>query len=155
MHKEGRSWALWLAAVIGGLIVLSGAYAEITRRESNAQAELRIALQELRSQIEEGSLLATHAKIDRHWDSFVREHARQLEKHMQASVDDVRTKAIEARHADIGEVAAQRGQDALASLRRVRSEPAAPATLDGAASEMERSSQALSRLLSTLPQQAR
>jgi len=155
MHKEGKSWAWGLAAVIGGLIVLSGAYAEITRRPSNAQAELRIALQELRSQIEEGSLLATHAKIDRPWRSFVREHARQLEKHVRASVDDVRKKATEARRADIGEVAAQRGQDALASLGRLRTDPVVPATLDAVASQMESSSHALSRLLSAVPQPAR
>jgi hypothetical protein len=155
MHKEGKSWALGLAAVIGGLIVLSGAYAEITLRPSNAQAELRIALQELRSQIEEGSLLATHAKIDRPWRNFVREHARQLEKHLQASVEDVRAKGIEASQADIGEAAAKRGQDALASLRRLRAEPAVPASVDAIASAMESSSQALSRLLSVLPQQAR
>lgn len=155
MRKQGSSWGLWLATAISALIVLSGAYAEMTRRPANAQDELRIALQELRSQVEESGLLATHAKNGQPPREFVREHAHQLEKHMQTSVDDVRKKGDRAGRTEVGRDAAMRGEDALASLRRLRSQPATAATLDAIASKMESSSRELSRLLSAVPQPRR
>jgi hypothetical protein len=155
MHKQGKSWGLWLVPAIGGLIVLGGAYSEMLRRPSNAQDELRIALQELRSQLEEGGLLATHAKNGDPPRNFVREHARQLERHMQATVDDVRMKGSRADQGPVGELAAKRGQDAMTSLHRMGSSSGTPPRFDDLASAMEIRSQEISRLVSALPQPQR
>ena len=145
-----------MVPAIGGLAILSGVYAEIMRRPSTAQAELRISLSELRSEITESGLLATHAKNGDPLRNFVREHAHQLEKHMRATVDDVRGRSVKAGEAKAGEMAARRGESALASLHLLGAEPAPSATVLGdVASTMDSSSQELSRLVSTLSQQPR
>jgi len=151
MHKQGKSWGLWLVPAIGGLAILSGAYAELMRRPTNAQEEFRIALQELRSELEEAGLLARHARNGDPLRNFVAGHAHQLEKHLRATVDGVRTKGSDAGQKQTSEAAARRGEEALAALQRLQAEPANAASLDDVASTMERESKAISGFVTALP----
>jgi hypothetical protein len=155
MHKQGKLWSLWLVPVMGGLVVLSVGYIAVGRGPSNAREELSISLGELRSQAAEAGLLAergSHGDLTR---TFVRNHARQVEKHMRAAVEEVHKKGSPARQPAISEQAEKLGEAALASLQRLAAAPDSPATLRDVSATMASTTQELSRLDSTLQQPPR
>jgi hypothetical protein len=153
MHKQGKLWSLWLAPAIGALVVAAAAYVAASRTPTDAE-ELSIALEELRSQVAEAGLLADRAGRGDLTRTFVREHSHQLEKHMHASVDELRAKGSKSRQQAATEQATMLGGAALASLQRLENGAAPASALQGIAAEMAATARELTRLDRALQQHA-
>jgi hypothetical protein len=154
MHKQAKLWGLWLAPAIGGLVVVAAAYVAMARSPADARQELAIGLEELRSEVAEAGLLAEHGRRGDLTRLFVREHARQLERHIRASLDDVREKGTESGQRAVSERATTLGADALTSLRRLADDPASAPAMQDIATTMADAARELSRLDQALRQRA-
>jgi hypothetical protein len=155
MHKQGKLWGVWLAPAIGGLVVVVSVYSAASRSPSDARKELSIRLEELRSEVAEAGLLAEHGARGDLTHHFVREHARQLGRHMQDSLDELRASAGKAGQQAVTEQASALGDTALTSLQRLADDAASAPAMQDVAARMTITARELSRLDRTLQQHDR
>ena len=154
MHKRARLWGVWLVPLIGGLVVASGAYVTFGDSPADTRKKLSLALQELRSQAAEAALLAEHAENGKLARIFLREHARQLGKHMRTALVDVGAKGNDAKEPTVTAQAIDQGEIALAALQRIAEAPAADTALREAGATLSGTSRELTRLDTTLGKSA-
>jgi hypothetical protein len=145
MHKQGKLWGVWLAPAIGALIVLCFAQVALERTPASARQELLLDVEELHSQVAEARLLAERGQRGDLTTTFMREHARQLERHLRDTLREARAKKAEvAAPITTGDVAAL-GEQSASSLH-VLADEAEPAALHEAAARLAATSEALARI---------
>jgi hypothetical protein len=154
MHKQGKLWGLWLAPAIGGLVVLSAVYAEVGKDSSSARVALLLDIEELHSQVAESRLLAERGARGELTGPFVREHARQLARHMRAALADARSIGTEAGVPAATEEVTRLGAASLNSLQDLADNAESATALQEVAAKMAMTGEALSRLDRTLRRRA-
>jgi hypothetical protein len=152
MHKRGKLWSLWLVPAMLALVVGTAGFMLVGHEPSDDPKPLELGIEELRSQAAETRLIALHAQQDDLTRTFVREHARQLEKKMRASLAGAVDAGTKAHRPEETDKARNLAEASLTSLRQIAEKPDDAATLRAAAATTNRTTADLSRLLVTLRQ---
>jgi hypothetical protein len=151
MHKRGKLWGLWLVPAMLALVVGTAGFMRVGHKPSNDPKPLELSIEELRSQAAETRLIALHAQQDL-TRTFVREHARQLEKKMRASLAGAIDAGTEAHRPEETDKARNLAEASLTSLRQIAEKPDDATTLRAAVATTGRTTEDLSRLLAALRQ---